>query len=1272
MNRQTIPIAVFLLSFATAARAQPSAEQPGAEQPGAAQPSTAQSSSAAAKVLMDQANYWFGENHQQEAESALDRLLRMDPDNAEALALLAQVQAQKGDRSHAEATLAHLRAVRPADPHIAAVEQAIRAGSTDASGLAEARRLTQEGRSVEAVARYRRLFQGAAPPANLAVEYYQTLAGTEGGWEAARAGLAQVALASPRDMQAQLAYARLLTYRDATRMEGMQRLAILSRAAETSAAATKAWHQALEWMPIAASSVPAYQAWLGDHPGDPGISERLQQAQNPPRTPADEAALKRTDGFTALNAGHIHEAETAFEAVLAQTPQDPEALGGLGLVRLRQGNTTEARSLLSRAIEADPVHKARWETALRGASVGEDYAAARVMIQRGQLDGAERQLEAIISSGGDVGGARLMLADVLSRRGDLPGAEKQYRAVLAGQPNNADALVGLAQILTKQGRNTEADAVLEHAQGAGDTHVVEKIRADGLRQQAATTNDPVAKQALLRAALSADPNNPWTRLDLARALLAGGKQAEARLIMAEATEGANPGTDALRAGALFAAEDNRLADAAAMVDRLPPAARTADMRALLTQATLQNDIRNAESLAAVSPADAHEKLLALAAQPDPDGARGVAIARAFLQMHNPDGARAALATAQAATHTPTPAQRIAYAGVLLQAGDERGAQNLIHTLDGAVGLTPEQTSALNRLRAGAAIREADRLNSDHRQADAYDVLAPVLARDPVNADVNLAVGRLYGAADDPRKELAISQAVLARDPDNLDARKAALGAAIRLRDWAYASALVQEGIASAPDDPKVWMMSAMLDRARGKLQQAYDDLKRARALRQQEIGSDQSGASQRSAGTGNFGSNAGSDAAGGNGNPFRRSEMILASTTVDVAAASPSPLGAVDPMLQDIDSQLTEVRQDQAPKFVFGPSFRARTGSPGLDQLNEISTPGQLIVRPLGQGILTATATPVFLSAGTVQAGSQADFGTGIFPGHPAPPSQHAQGVGLSAAYELGWLKADVGSSPVGFQQQNVLGGVELSPSLSDNVRLRVVAERRAVTDSVLSYAGTKDPGTGLAWGAVTRTRGHAQLEFTAKEATFYAGGGYSVLDGQNVASNNEIEFGAGGSYPIWRNTTDELRVGLDNVYFGYDKNLYYFTVGQGGYFSPQSYFATLIPLKYTSKHDDWTWSIGGSAGYQTYNEKSSAVFPDNPLLQNALVSAASTSPTAMLTSYPGQSASGVVGGVTGSVEYRISDSLVLGGQASYQHAGNWSETIGRVYTRFIFDGDHW
>jgi hypothetical protein len=177
------------------------------------------------------------------------------------------------------------------------------------------------------------------------------------------------------------------------------------------------------------------------------------------------------------------------------------------------------------------------------------------------------------------------------------------------------------------------------------------------------------------------------------------------------------------------------------------------------------------------------------------------------------------------------------------------------------------------------------------------------------------------------------------------------------------------------------------------------------------------------------------------------------------------------------------------------------------------------------------------------------------------------------------------------------------------------------------------------------------------------------VLDGAHVTSNEEYEAGAGGSYPIWRDHTDELRLGMDIVYFSYSKNLDFFTLGQGGYFSPQSYFATLLPLTYTSKHDNLTWSIGGALGYQIYNEDASPIFPDNAELQSALVALAATSTTPILTSYPGVNASGVVGNVHATAEYHFNNVFSIGGQVSYQHAGNWSEAIGRLFARYIFDG---
>ena len=1217
----------------------------------------------ALKVLIDQATYWMSQGRPDLARSALERLLRLAPGNPDALALQAQLQAGEGDAAGAKASLALLRQLRPDDPRVVPIEQTLRVGAIDPAGLAEARRLSGEGRAVEAVALYQRLFHGAPPPGPLAVEYYQTLAGTPGGWDAAREGLEPLA-ATASDFRAQLAYADLLTYRAQTRADGIARLARLSQNSAVTTAATKSWRQALEWLPVDTPSIPAYQAYL-DHYPDEALARRLQAARNPPRTPADEAARQRSAGFTALNAGRLAEAETIFRGALGVAAADSDALGGLGLVRLRQGRIEEARELLGRAIAANPADKARWEQALAGASVGEDYARVRSMIERGQFGPAEQLLRSLIGRGGDVAGAQGMLADVLARTGDLPGAEANYRAALARQSANADLLVGLAQVLTRQGRDAEADALLARAEGAGNRVAVARLRADSLRRRAAAVTDPMAKVALLRAAVAADPSDPWIRLDLARTLRAGGQKIEARQAMAGLADSGN--AESLRAAALFAGEDGRPADAAALIARLPAAARGPDLLALQAQAQVRAEISDALALAATAPQAARQKLLTLAAVPDPDGGRGVAIARAFMEMHDPGGARAALATAQAATGSPTPAQRLAYAGALLSAGDTAGARALAVALRGGGGLSPAQQAILEQLLAGIAVRSSDALNSEGRQAEAYDQLAPALAQNPADPGLNLGLARLYQGAQEPRQALDIVLAVLSRDPTDLAARRAAVTAAIQAHALDRAGVLVREGMQLAPNAPEVWMMSAELARAKGNSRRALQDLRTARSLRAQQLGGDAPLASRPG----------GQEAAPApgltpGGNPFRRPQadtLADATPTAFVAAAPPSGLPA-DATLADIDQQISGLREELAPKLTLGPGLRVRSGTGGLDRLNEETLSTELLAMPFGRGQATLATTPTFLSAGKLPPtpSAQASFGTAAFGGKPLPPNQHAEGVGLAAAYDLPWLHADIGSTPLGFPLQNIVGGIEISPQLSDTVKLRLRGDQRAVTDSVLSYAGTRDTTRNSLWGGVRRREVHGQIELSLDRSSFYAGAGWASLTGTDVASNSEFDAGAGGNYAVWRSGGDEVRLGLDLVYFSYARNLRYFSLGQGGYFSPQSYLTALVPISYTSKSDALTWSVGGAIGYQTYRASSSPVFPNNSALQATLV-AQGGGPTG-LTEYPASSGVGINGNVQGRVEYRVNPDLLLGGRVSYQHAGDWSEFMGTVYARYIFNGD--
>ena len=73
-----------------------------------------------------------------------------------------------------------------------------------------------------------------------------------------------------------------------------------------------------------------------------------------------------------------------------------------------------------------------------------------------------------------------------------------------------------------------------------------------------------------------------------------------------------------------------------------------------------------------------------------------------------------------------------------------------------------------------------------------------------------------------------------------------------------------------------------------------------------------------------------------------------------------------------------------------------------------------------------------------------------------APGSQSDSGIGVSVGYESGGLKADIGSTPLGFGQSDVTAGVKYRMAVTDNLTVAADLSRRPVTDSLLSFAGAQ------------------------------------------------------------------------------------------------------------------------------------------------------------------------------------------------------------------------
>ena len=1534
----------------------------------------------AVSVLMERANFWRNQQQFDQALAALSHALELDPRNTDALALTSQIQAERGNGQAAQSALGRLRQAAPDDQRIPKIEAAIKIGPISQDSLAEARRLVREGRQAEAVDRYNRVFRGATPPDNLAVEYYQTLSGTAGGWEQARDGLARTVRENPNDVRAQLAYAQVLSYHDEARTDGVNRLALLARNPAVGDQATQAWRQALNWLPAVKESVGPITDYLAVHPNDGDLQAKLEASRNPPPDPNDPAAPKRVAGFDQLNTGKLNDAAAAFQAAIEANPNDADATGGLGIVRLRQRRLDEARTLLTKAIALDPANKNRWQPALNGvasAIAGGQPNPALALMSRGDYPAAEAELQRQVRGGATDPGLSAMLADAQARQNKLAAAEQSYRQALARNPRYAPALLGLAGVLGQQGRHQEAVDLLRAAEAAGgDRRLVGQARALQLREQASAITDPGTQAGLLRSAIEADPSNPWLRLDYARALVKDGLMPQARAVMAQVVAG-NASSDAIKAGIAFANETSDPDAAASLLARVPPAQRTADMRSLYANVQLQRDIGQLLDLPRVT---ARSRLLALANVPDPDGARGAAIARALSSIGDTVTARRAIVVARDATPNQNPGARIAYAGALLDIGDATGAQIMLQPLRTGAGLTKPQKAAFDQLRAGLAVKTADDLNQAGRQADGYDKLAPALAANPDNPDMNLALARLYSGAKEPTEALEINQALLRRDPGNAEARRGAVAAALQSGNRKLAEKLVAEGLELAPEDPKSWMASADVARFTGNNARALRDLERARSLRLQQLGYADNGnddstltnvtlapgdaplklrtpvavqvapigsklppsrapytygtadkgddtipplaippilqsqgntgpaptplyqpyqgqtprapaASPQQASPSYFpqlpsaplpvpaqlppppynpqqtaptqlppmnaapgrllntndtstlpaprgtapasrGDSSSADAlnaralngqapayaapaaipaygapsypapgyatptsstppsypaapAGYNqpqyaaptypayqpyqpyqnagvppasqlpaqmryqsqaqeylpqyrpappptageaaaaddalltrnddfnkpyrpalprltangdlpftderttqpvpfyDNPFRRSpdQALLASNGVRPGNGTTAP----DAVTQEIDRGIVELRDSIAPTMQAGFSFRNRSGDSGLDKLTEVGVPLEATYSPSGAGTLKVNVTPTVLTGGTVSMtgtniqrfGTSALYITPAVQGPPyvaasyygaTPKSQTAQGVAFSASLAGRWASGDIGTTPVGFKIQNLVGGVEFNPQVTDHLRLRVGVERRAMTDSILSYAGTVDTNSGKTWGGAVRTRVHGALEFTAGPADFYLNAGGGSVTGTNMSSNTETDIGAGASYPIFKDGDDEVRVGVDLSYINYSKNLSYFTYGQGGYFSPQNFVAAMIPVTYRSKIDaDTSYEIGISVGEQSFTSNQSNFFPNNPTLQAQLN--ATKAYAGFSNFYPSKSSSGIAGQIHGKFDYRVSPSLYLGGGFTYQNIGEFNEASGMLFAKYVFNG---
>lgn len=166
---------------------------------------------------------------------------------------------------------------------------------------------------------------------------------------------------------------------------------------------------------------------------------------NAPTNPSDELQAHLEAAIGIHRAGRVDEAESTYRRVLAEQPDNPEALHMLGVVHLQRQQLTDALKLFNEAI-AHNGDDARYHNNLGNTLMG---------LARHQDAIAAFQQACAIDPGFLI--ARCNSGFALYKAQRFSEAAQEYAAVLEVDPGNLAALTNFGVMLLKQGQFSEAE-----------------------------------------------------------------------------------------------------------------------------------------------------------------------------------------------------------------------------------------------------------------------------------------------------------------------------------------------------------------------------------------------------------------------------------------------------------------------------------------------------------------------------------------------------------------------------------------------------------------------------------------------------------------------------------------------------------------------------------------------------------------------------------------------------------------------------------------------
>ncbi len=158
----------------------------------------------------------------------------------------------------------------------------------------------------------------------------------------------------------------------------------------------------------------------------------------------------RAAAAAAVSGGRAADASHMLERILALVPDDPAALGMLGVVQVQLGQLAEAERTLTRAAALSPGDQA----------IRFNLGCARRVLD---LPGAAAEFEAVLSLNDRHLGAMMNLADLFLEAGAAEAARLAYARAAELAPRIPEPLLGIARAANALQAFEEAEAACRRA-----------------------------------------------------------------------------------------------------------------------------------------------------------------------------------------------------------------------------------------------------------------------------------------------------------------------------------------------------------------------------------------------------------------------------------------------------------------------------------------------------------------------------------------------------------------------------------------------------------------------------------------------------------------------------------------------------------------------------------------------------------------------------------------------------------------------------------------